>query len=117
MNAFQTMVDAQFEDPNLGLDAIWREGGGESGLSVRVRRRVPEAITPLNGNQFDLDAMLIDIRLSEVPAPAENDEIDLLDDDGMIGETLIVIGMANIDTRRLVRTCEVALKPAEDEAP
>lgn len=117
MNAFALMVDAQFEDPNLGLDAIWRAGGGDSGPSVRIRRRTPEAITGLHGNQFDLDAMLIDIRLSEVAAPAENDEIDLLDDDGAIIETLVVTGMASIDTRRLVRTCEVAPKPPEDEAP
>ena len=44
MNAFTIMVDAQFEDPNLGLDAIWRAGGAGTGLPVRVRRRSPEAI-------------------------------------------------------------------------
>ena len=55
MNAFTIMVDAQFEDPNLGLDAIWRAGGAETGLPVRIRRRSPEAIIGAAGNQFDLD--------------------------------------------------------------
>jgi hypothetical protein len=121
VNAFTIMVNAQFEDPNLGLDAIWRAGGAETGLPVRVRRRSPEAIIGAAGNQFDLDAMLIDVRLSEVAEPAEQDEIDLLDEDGAVTETVQVIGLARIDTRHLVRTCEVASvlpdEPDEDEEP
>ncbi|CAO4142179.1 head-tail joining protein [Methylorubrum extorquens] len=121
MSVFDLAVDAQFEDPNLGLDAIWRAGGAETGLPVRVRRRSPEAIIGAAGNQFDLDAMLIDVRLSEVAEPAEQDEIDLLDEDGAVTETVQVIGLARIDTRRLVRTCEVAPvlpdEPDEDDEP
>jgi len=75
VSAFEAMVDAQFEDPNLGLDAIWSAGGAGDGLPVRVRRRSPEAIITSAGNQFDLDAMLLDVRLSEVPEPAVDDVV------------------------------------------
>nr|WP_137831455.1 hypothetical protein [Methylobacterium sp. L1A1] len=110
MNAFATMVDAQFEDPHLGLDALWRAQGGPHGRPVRVRRRTPEAIVPLDGRPYDLDAMLVEVRLSEVTDPAVTDEIDLLDADGSVSETLVVIGLARIDRQRLVRTCEVELR-------
>ena len=110
MSAFEAMVDAQFEDLHLGLDARWRLQGGSDGVLVRVRRRTPEAIVPLDGRPYDLDAMLVEVRLSEVPAPAVTDEIDLLDADGGVTETLVVIGLARIDRQRLVRTCEVELR-------
>ena len=112
------MVDAQFEDPNTGIDALWMPGGQPPGVMVRVRRRVPEGIVPVGGNPFDLDAMLIDVRLCEVAEPAERDAVFLLDEDGAITDRLIVTGMAGIDTRRLVRTCEVAaVLDDEDGAP
>ncbi|MCJ2032729.1 hypothetical protein [Methylobacterium sp. J-068] len=114
MSAFQAMVDAQFDDPNLGLDAIWRAGGSDEGLPVRVRYRSPEGIVGLQGNQFDLDATLLDIRLSEVAEPAEGDLVDVLDEDGALRETVRVIGLAGIDARKLVRTCEVALLAPDD---
>ncbi|WP_348625425.1 hypothetical protein [Methylobacterium sp. 77] len=111
-------VDAIFDDPNLAIDAIWRAGGGSDGVSVRVIRKSPEAVVGLAGNQFDLNATLIDVRLSEVAVPAKGDAVDLLDDDGEVTETLIVIGMAKIDTRRLVRTCEVAaVQPDDTDEP
>lgn len=106
------MVDAQFEDPNLAIDAVWRTGGGTTGVGVRVIRKSPEGIDTVGGNQFDLAAMLLQVRLSEV-VPVEGDEADLLDEDGGITETVRVIGFTGIDGRKLVRTCAVA-PPAAD---
>lgn len=119
MSAFDLAIGSIFDDPNMADDAIWRAGGGSDGVAVRVIRKTPEAIVGLAGNQFDLAAMLIDVRLSEVAAPAKGDAVDLLDDDGEVTETLIVTGMSKIDTRRLVRTCEVsAVQPDDpDEDP
>jgi hypothetical protein len=118
VNAFQAMVDAQFDDPNLGIDAIWRAGGATKGLPVRIRYRSPEGIVGLQGNQFDLPATLLDIRLSEVAEPAEGDVVDVLDEDGAIKETVQVTGLAGIDARKLVRTCEVAhLAPDDPDEP
>lgn len=118
MSAFEAMVDAQFEDLNLGVDAIWRAGGATEGLPVRVRHRSPEAIVGLQGNAFDLNAMLLDVRLSEVAAPAKGDQVDLLDDAGAVKETVQVIGLSGIDARKLVRTCEVSpLAPDDPDDP
>lgn len=107
-------LDATFEDPNHGEDAIWRAGGTEPGLPVRILRLSPEAITRLGENRFDLNAMLISVRLSEVPEPAKGDQVDILDEMGLIAETLMVTNLARIDVRRLVRTCEVS-PLAEDD--
>ncbi|WP_462120545.1 head-tail joining protein [Methylorubrum extorquens] len=74
------------------MDAIWRTGGADTG-PVRIRRRSPEAIIGAAGNQFDLDAMLIHVRLSEVAEPAEGDQIDLLDEGRAVTETVQVIGL------------------------
>jgi len=114
MSVFALAVDAMFDDPNLGIDAIWRAGGAEEGLPVRIRYRSPEGIVGLQGNQFDLNAMLLDIRLSEVAEPAEGDVVDVLDEDGAVKETVQVTGLAGIDARKLVRTCEVALLAPDD---
>ncbi|ACL60597.1 head-tail joining protein [Methylobacterium nodulans] len=115
MTAFALGVDAMFDDPNMGEDALWRAGGAAPGLPVRLLRLSPEAIVGLGDSRFDLNAMLISVRLSEVPEPAQGDQLDLLDEEGAIMQTVIVSGLAKIDPRRLVRTCEVSpLAPDED---
>ncbi|MEZ0252623.1 MAG: hypothetical protein ACAH20_16950 [Methylobacteriaceae bacterium] len=103
MNAFQIMVDAQFEDPNLGEDALWRAGGDVPGIPVRVRRKAPEAIVGLGGNRFDLPALLIDVRLSEVCDPQPGDLVQFVDEQDRVAE---ITGLAGTDRRGLVRTCE-----------
>ncbi|WP_246736611.1 hypothetical protein [Methylobacterium sp. DB0501] len=113
-------VDALFEDPNLSCDAVWRANGAGDGLPVRIRRRSPEGIVGAGGGQFDLDAMLIDVRLSEVPSPAKGDTFEVGVEDGEPGGLFEVIGLATIDSHRLVRTCEVAAiaeDDPEDEEP
>ena len=110
-------VDALFDDPNLASDALWRAGGAGDGLPVRVRRRTPEGIVGLGGNQFDLNAVLIDVRLSEVPSPAKGDTFEVMAEDGEPAGLFEVIGLSTIDSHRLVRTCEVAELADEDEEP
>ncbi|MCJ2009802.1 hypothetical protein [Methylobacterium sp. J-092] len=119
MSAFALMVDAVFADPHLAIDAVWRVGGTGDGIPVRVIRKSPEAIVGFGGNQFDLNAMLIEVRLSEVASPAEGDTIDLAGEDGEIAETVRVTNLSKIDTRKLVRTVEVepvVADPDEDDA-
>lgn len=115
MSAFDLALDAQFADGNATEDAIWRTGGGASGVPVRVMWSSPQGIVGIGQSRFDLDAMLLSVRLSEIAAPASADEVDLLDDDGSVRMTVVVTGLAKIDTRRLVRTCEVSIVP--DDAP
>jgi hypothetical protein len=117
MDAFAMATDAIFEDPHLAVDAIWRVGGGADGVSVRVIRKSPEAIVGLGDSRFDLDAMLLDVRLSEVAAPARGDQVDILDGDGAIAETVEVTGNSSIDRRRAVRTLEVSAVRPDDPEP
>ena len=44
MTAFATAIDALFADPNLGLDAVYRAGGADPGVPVRVIIRRPDRI-------------------------------------------------------------------------
>ncbi len=114
MSVLSMAVDALFDDPNLSRDAVWRAGGAGDGLPVRIRRRSPEAVIGVGDNRFDLDAMLIDVRLSEVPNPAKGDTFEVEADDGEPGGLFEVIGLATIDSHRLVRTCEVAAIAEDD---
>lgn len=114
MSTFALAVDAMFNDPNMAEDAIWRAGGSGEGLPVRIRYRSPEAIVGLQGNQFDLIATLIEVRLSEVAEPAKGDIVDILDEEGAVRETVQVTGLSRIDARKLVRTCEVTVLAPDD---
>ncbi len=96
-------------------DALWRAGGAGNGIPVRVIRKSPEAIVGLQGNQFDLDAMLLDVRLSEIASPAKGDTVQFFDEEGLPGETVIVTGKSRIDGSKLVRTCEVS--PLVEDEP
>lgn len=110
-------TDAIFEDPHLAVDAIWRAGGGIKGVSVRVIRKSPDAVIGLGDNRFDLDAMLLDVRLSEIPDPTKGDQVDILDEDGEIQETVELLGNSSIDRRRAVRTVEVSAVQPDDPEP
>jgi hypothetical protein len=114
MSAFAMALDATFEDPNHGEDAIWRSGGTGPGLPVRILRLSPEAIIGMGDQRYDLEAMLISVRLSEVSAPTVGDQVDILDEMGEVVETVEVTSLARIDMRRLVRTCGVSPLAPDD---
>ncbi|GLS45149.1 head-tail joining protein [Methylobacterium brachythecii] len=116
MSAFSLAIDSIFDDPNIAGDALWRAGGQGDGVPVRIIRKSPEAIVGLGGNQYDLDAMLIDVRLSEVPSPAQGDTFEMQAEDGEPAGTVEVIGLSKIDAHRIVRTLEVQMvQPDPDE--
>ena len=103
MDAFAMGVDAIFDDQNLALDVIWRWQGEIPGVPVRVIRKVPEAIVGLGDNRYDLPALLIGVRLSEVADPQPGDLIQFVDEDNRVAE---ITNLGKIDSRGLVRTCE-----------
>ncbi|MCJ2034244.1 hypothetical protein [Methylobacterium sp. J-068] len=116
MSVFGLAIDAIFNDPNMADDALWRVGGAGEGIPVRIIRKSPDGIVGLQGNQFDLNAMLLDVRTSEVASPAEGDTVQILDEeDGAPAETVTVTGLSKLDGSGLVRTCEVA--PITEDDP
>ena len=99
MTAFAASVDVLFGDPNLALDAIYRDGGAGAGVPVRVVRRAPDAVTNFGDGRFVTDTVLIDVRTKEA-RPARGDTFE-------IGpETFEVISEPVRDSERLIWTCE-----------
>ena len=102
MDAFTAATDVLFSDPNIARDAIWRAGGAGAGISVKVVTRRPDQVVGFGDSRAVLPTMLIDVRRSEVSAPATGDTVEIE------SEMFDVIATPTIDSLRLVWTCEVA---------
>ncbi len=100
MTAFAAAIDALFADPNLGLDAVYRAGGADPAVTVRVILRRPDRVGEFGETRIVTETLLIDVRVSEAAAPTEGDTFD-------VGGVLYVIQGAPIrDAARLVWTVE-----------
>lgn len=97
---FTAAIDALFADPNLGLDAVYRAGGSDPGVPVRVIVRRPDRVGEFGETRIVTETMLIDVRVGEVAAPAEGDTIEL---DGTV---YVIQGEPIRDAERLVGTIE-----------
>ncbi len=102
MTAFVAAIDDLFADPNIARDAIWRAGGAGAGISVKVVTRRPDQVIGFGDSRAVLPTMLIDVRRSEVSAPATGDTVEIEN------EMFDVIATPTIDSLRLVWTCEAA---------
>jgi hypothetical protein len=102
VDAFTAATDVLFADPNIARDAIWRAGGAGAGISVKVVTRRPDQVVGFGDSRAVLPTMLIDVRRSEVSAPATGDTVEIE------SEMFDVIATPTIDSLRLVWTCEVA---------
>ena len=100
-SVFASAIDDLFADPNLGLDAVYRAGGADPGLPVRVMLRRPDRIDAFGETRLVAATTLVDIRVAEIAAPEEGDSVV------MGGETFIVQGQPLRDAERLVWTLEV----------
>jgi hypothetical protein len=100
MTVFTAAIDALFADPNLGLDAIYRVGGTDPGVPVRVIVRRPDRVGDFGETRIVAETLLIDVRVSDVAAPADGDIFDIG------GEAFAVQGEPIRDAERLVWTIE-----------
>jgi hypothetical protein len=100
MTVFAAAIDALFADPNLGLDAVYRAGGADPAVTVRVILRRPDRTAEFGETRIVAETLLIDLRFSDVVAPADGDAFDIG------GETFVVQGEPIRDGERLVWTCE-----------
>jgi hypothetical protein len=97
---FTAAIDALFADPNLGRDAVYRAGGADPGIPVRVIVRQPDRVGTFGETRIVTETLLIDVRVSEVAAPADGDTIE-------VDSTVYVIQGAPIrDAERLVWSIE-----------
>ena len=96
-SAFATAIDVLFADPNLGVNAIYRAGGGEApGTTVKAIVRQPDRIGTFGETRIATATTIVDIRTSEVAAPAEGDTIE------RNGTVYVVQGKPIRDAERLV---------------
>lgn len=100
MTAFAAAIDVLFEDPNIGIDAIYRAGGEGTGTPVRVIRKAPDQMTNFAESRFVTDTFVIDLRVAEVPGLAVGDTIEIN------GETFEVRSEPMRDPERLVWSTE-----------
>lgn len=100
MNAFAFGVDILFTDPNLALDALWREDGVGAGVPVRVMRSAPDDVIEWRESRARVGTVFIDVRVSEAATLAKGDTFEI---DGAI---FTVTGAPERDTERLIWRAE-----------
>lgn len=101
---FAAAIDALFADPHLGIDTVYRAGGGDPGIPVRVILRRPDRVGEFGESRIVAKTVVIDVRVSEVAAPGDGDTIE-------VGGTLYVIQGAPIrEAEQLIWTVEARPK-------
>lgn len=98
MSAFSAAIDMIFTDPHMAADALWQ------GLPVKVMRKAPDGIRDFGSGRITSATTVVDVRVSDVAAPAKGDVVSIGD------EHFIVQGTPQRDTERLVWSCD--LRPA-----
>ena len=96
MTAFAAAIDVLFADPNLGTAAVFRAGGTDPGMPVRLIVRQPDRIGNFGETRIAAATLVIDVRVSELAAPAEGDAIEL---DGTV---YVIQGEPLRDAERLI---------------
>jgi hypothetical protein len=104
MTVFADAIDDLFADPNVARDAVWRPGGTGDGIPVRAIARRPDREVEFGGVAVHTVTAVLEVRVSEVPNPAEGDTITLIGAPG--GETFVVQGEPMRDAERLVWTLD-----------
>ncbi|MGA0595402.1 head-tail joining protein [Enterovirga sp. CN4-39] len=94
MNAFSGAVDAIFDDPNMASDVTWRSAssGNERPARIIQKRHQPDIV--VRQNTFELDAILVDVRLSQIP-------------DGEVGDSLLFEDGSEFEITRAVDTGDI----------
>jgi hypothetical protein len=100
VTAFTAAFDALFADPNLATGAVYRAGVADPGVPVRAIIRQPDRIGEFGETRILTETTMLDIRASEIAAPAEGDTI-VAD-----GSTYVIQGEPIRDADRLIWTIE-----------
>ena len=96
MNAFMGAIDDLFANPDIARDVVWRPRGIGDGIPVRAIVRRPDRNAEFGDIAVHTATAVFEVRVSEVPAPAEGDTITL------DGETFVLQGEPVRDAERLV---------------
>src|SRR5690606_14390589 len=102
MSVFAQARDDLFDGPHLALEALWRTNGAGAGIPVRVILRRPDEVVGFGDSRAVLPSVLIDVRRSDVAAPAAGDTVEIA------GAVYEIIAAPVADSLGLVWTCEAA---------
>jgi hypothetical protein len=96
MNAFSAAINAIFSDPNMAADAVYRAcGAPHVAVPCRVILTRPDLQSTFGDARITSETTILDVRLSEVPAPQAGDTVT-------IGtEVLVIQGEPLRDRERL----------------
>jgi len=103
MTAFAAAIAALFRDRNMAVDALYRAGGGGDGVPVRVITRAPDRIGNFGEGRFVVEAILIDVRISDVALLERGDTFEIA------GEIYEVRSDPVRDSERLIWAAEARM--------
>ena len=101
MTIFAAALVSLFADPNIGVDAIWRPGGGGPGIPLRVVRRSPDDELQFGGSTMIAETNRIDAIISQCPDLRSGDTFEIE------GEEFVVQGAPIRDRDRLLWQIEL----------
>ena len=104
-SAFAAAIDTLFADPNIATHAAFSAGGVDPAVLVRVIIRQPDRVGTFGATRIATATTMLDIRTSEVAAPAEGDTIE------MDGTVYVIQGEPMRDAERLVWTLDTRPAP------
>ena len=102
MTVFADAIDDLFADPNLAVDAVYTPPGGDD-VPCRIMLRRPDETVEFGGSKLVVGSVLIEVRASEVSAPAKGGTFT-------VGDTTYAISAVprQPDPDRMIWRCEVA---------
>lgn len=77
MSAFAAAMDVLVADPNLGTDAIYRQGGSGAPISLRVLRSSPDRVADAFGTGILAATDVLSVAIAALPAVDAGDTFTL----------------------------------------
>ena len=77
MNAFADAMGALVADPNLGVEAVYRQGGTGPAIAVRVLRSSPDRVGDAFGTEILSATNILSVAIAVLPDLAAGDSFAL----------------------------------------
>ena len=104
MSVFAAAMDRIFTHAAMAAPALWISATTSEERPIRVIRRAPDRVTDFGAGRFVSDTMVVDVRVTDLPAPRPGDVI-------VIGaDSHVIQGEPLRDRERLIWTLD--LRPA-----
>lgn len=77
MNAFADALAALVADPNLGVEAVYRQGGTGTPIGIRVLRSSPDRVADAFGTEILAATDILSVAIAVLPNLAAGDSFAL----------------------------------------